>query len=67
MHSVPKSAASQCYAIALGVRVAGFDLGRGQREILGFDFIDKGGLSARRMAYLRLGRRDEPTAWNSAD
>ena len=43
-------------AIALGVWVAGFDLGRGLGEISGLDLIDMGSRSARRTATLRLGR-----------
>ena len=50
-------------AIALGVPIAGFDPGRGLREISGFDLIDVGRRSARRTATLRLGRHVEPTAW----
>ncbi len=37
-------------AAALGIRVAGLDLGRGLREISGFDLIDMGSRSARRTA-----------------
>jgi len=43
-------------AIALGVPIAGFDLGRGLRDISGFDIIDPGSRSARRAATLRFGR-----------
>jgi hypothetical protein len=50
-------------AIALGVPIAGFDLGRGLREISGFDLIDTVRRNPRRTATLRLGRSLEPTAW----
>jgi hypothetical protein len=51
-------------AIAFGVPIAGFDLGRrGLRQISGFDLIEVGRLSARRTATLQLGRCVEPTAW----
>lgn len=49
-------------AMALGVPIAGFDLGRGLQELSGFDLIDTDRRSARRTATLRLGRRMEATA-----
>jgi hypothetical protein len=54
-------------AIAFGVPTAGFDFGRGLREISGFDLIEVGSRSARRTATLRLGRCLEPAAWNPED
>jgi hypothetical protein len=42
-------------AIALGVPIAGFDLGRGLREISGFDLIDTGRRNPRRTATKQLG------------
>jgi hypothetical protein len=50
-------------AIALGVPIAGFDVGYGLRQILGFDLIDTGSRSARRTGTLRLGGCIEPTGW----
>jgi hypothetical protein len=50
-------------AIAHGVPIAGFHLGRGLRDISGFDIIDAGSRSARRTALLRLGRGVEAAAW----
>ena len=47
-------------AIALGVLIAGFDMGYGLREILGVDLISTDSRSSRRMGTMRLGGRVEP-------
>jgi hypothetical protein len=47
-------------AIAIGVPIAGFELGRGLREIRGYDIMAPGARSARRAAILRLGAPLKP-------
>jgi hypothetical protein len=49
-------------SIAVGVPIAGFELGRGLREIRGYDVIDPGTRSPRRAAILRLGGCLDPNA-----
>lgn len=42
-------------AIAMGVPVAGFDIGRGLRQVRGLDLFDETTRSARRVGIIRLG------------
>ena len=50
-------------AIAVGVPIAGFELGRGLREIRGYDVIDPRTRTPRRAAVLRLGHSVDREAW----